>query len=68
MLRDGQKSIIRGKTSVRVAGEAGDSQSTPVNVIPPTNAYGIFFQPPDAALDRIPGIDLNPTVLTGRPG
>lgn len=68
VLRDGKKSLIAGKTSVRVSGEAGDSQSTPVNVIPPTNAYSIFFQPPDAALDSIPGVDLSPTVLKGSPG
>ncbi len=68
VLRDGKKSTIFGKTSLRVAGETGDSQSTPVNVIPPTNAYSIFFQPPDPALDRIPGVDLNPTVLAGSPG
>ncbi len=68
VLRDGRKSTILGKTSVRAAGETGDSQSTPVNVVPPTNAYSIFFQPPNPALDSLPGVDLNPTVLQGSPG
>ena len=68
VLRKGQKSSIVGKTIFRASGEAGDSQSTPVNVIPPTDAFSIFFQPPDPAIDSLPGINLHPTVLPGNPG
>jgi hypothetical protein len=68
VLRDGKKSTIVGKTSLRASGETGDSQSTPVNVIPPVSAFGIFFAPPDPAIDAIPGVVLNPAVKRGDPG
>src|SRR3954466_13922325 len=38
VLRDGKHSGILGKSTVRVSGEIGDNQSTPVNVIPPLNS------------------------------
>ncbi|MBC7365839.1 MAG: hypothetical protein H7343_03345 [Undibacterium sp.] len=68
VLRDGKKSGILGRTALRASGEIGDSQSTPVNVIPPVNAFGIFFAPPDPAIDDIPGITVDPRVKVGAPG
>lgn len=68
LLRDGRKSFVLGKTSLRVSGETGDSQATPVNVTPPINAFGIFFDPPNPAIDDIPGVTLSPTVKRGHPG
>ncbi len=65
VLREGKRSSILGKTSLRASGEIGDSQSTPVNVIPPMNAFGIFFQPPNPALDDIPGVTVDPRLLPG---
>lgn len=67
VLRDGTRSRILGKTTLRGSFEAGDRQSTPVNVIPPTNAFSIFFEPPDPAIDSIPGVDIHPRVLQGGP-
>lgn len=68
MLRDGRRGGWLGRGSVRVTGEAGDSQSTPVNVVPPIDAFSIFFQPPDPAIDALPGIPLSPTLIPGNPG
>ena len=68
VLRDGKKSSVLGRTTLRTSGEIGDSQSTPVNVIPPVNAFGIFFAPPNPAIDDIPGITVDPRVKTGAPG
>jgi hypothetical protein len=68
VVHEGRKETVVGPTVLRASFESGDSQSTPVNVIPPTNAYSIFFEPPDPALDQLPGVDLHPTVLQGSPG
>ncbi|MEN9403580.1 MAG: hypothetical protein RL091_2283 [Verrucomicrobiota bacterium] len=68
VLREGERSSVIGKAALRVSGEVGDLRSNPVNVIPPVNAFSIFFQPPDPALDNIPGVDLNSTVKVGGPG
>ena len=68
VVRDGKKSSVLGRTTLRASGELGDSQSTPVNVIPPVDAFGIFFAPPDPAIDDIPGITVDPRVKAGAPG
>ena len=65
VLRDGAKSFVFGKSAVRTSGEIGDSQSTPVNVIPPLNSMSIFFDVPNPAIDDIPGVVLDPRVKRG---
>ncbi len=65
VVRDGKRSSIFGRTTLRASGEIGDNQSTPVNVIPPINAFGIFFAPPDPAIDAIPGVTVDPRLLPG---
>lgn len=65
VLRDGRKSTWFGKTSVRASGEIGDSQSTPVNVIPPLNSMTNFFSAPNPAIDDIPGVIMDPRVKQG---
>lgn len=67
VLRDRRRLSPVGKTSVRVSGEFGDSRSTPLNVIPPINAFSLFFEPPDPAIDDLPGITLDPRVKQGDP-
>ena len=67
VLRDGSKSTWLGKTAVRFSGEMGDSQSNPVNVIPPINSMLNFFQPPNPAIAAIPGTGLDPRVVVGSP-
>src|SRR5690606_17869244 len=65
VLRDGKGSTALGRTSLRVSGETGKSEATPVNVIPPLAAYSIFFQPPDPAIDNLPGVSIDPRLLPG---
>ena len=67
VLRDGKGGSILGRTSVRASGELGDSQSTPVNVIPPLNSMSLFFSPPNPAIDDIPGVTLNLRLKQGSP-
>ncbi len=67
VLRDGAKSTWLGKTSVRLSGEMGDSQSNPVNVIPPINSMLNFFQPPNPAIAAMPGTGLDPRLVVGSP-
>jgi outer membrane receptor protein involved in Fe transport len=67
VVRDGSKSTWLGKTSVRLSGEMGDSQSNPVNVIPPVNAMLNFFQPPNPAIAAMPGTGLDPRLVVGSP-
>ncbi|MCX6941674.1 MAG: hypothetical protein NTX09_13215 [Verrucomicrobia bacterium] len=65
VLRDGQLTPMVGKTTVRVAGEIGDSASVPINVIPPLNSMSIFFETPDPRIDDIPGVILDPRLKRG---
>jgi outer membrane receptor protein involved in Fe transport len=67
VLRDDKHAGVLGKTTLRTTGELGDSQSTPVNIIPPINAFGIFFQPPNPAIDDIPGVTVDPRLKIGSP-
>ncbi|MDP3070948.1 MAG: hypothetical protein Q8N18_11710 [Opitutaceae bacterium] len=67
VLRDGKAASWIGKTSVRVSGEMGDSQSNPVNVIPPVNTMLNFFQAPNPAIASIPGTGLDPRLVLGSP-
>lgn len=67
VLRDGSKSTWLGKTSVRASGEMGDSQSNPVNVIPPVNAMLNFFQAPNPAIGAMPGTGIDPRLIAGSP-
>ena len=45
VLRDGKTASWVGKTSVRVSGEMGDSQSNPVNVLPPAAGTSASWSP-----------------------
>ncbi len=65
VLRDGKQGGILGKTTIRTSGEIGDSQSTPVNVIPPLNSIRNFFEAPDPSVDDIPGVILDPRMKRG---
>jgi len=67
ILRDGKRTPLFGKTTLRASGEIGDSQANPVNVIPPLDAFSIFFQPPDPALNDIPGVTLDAALTPGNP-
>lgn len=67
VLRDGKQSFWVGKTTVRVSGEMGDSQSNPVNVIPPVNTMLNFFQAPNPAIASIPGTGIDPRLIAGSP-
>jgi len=67
VLRDGKKSPWIGRTSVRVSGELGDSQSNPVNVIPPVNSMLNFFQAPNPAIAAIPGTAIDARLIAGSP-
>lgn len=67
VVRDGSKSNWLGKTSVRASGEMGDSQSNPVNVIPPVNTMLNFFQPPNPAIAAMPGTGIDPRLVVGSP-
>ncbi|MFM8619471.1 MAG: TonB-dependent receptor plug domain-containing protein [Opitutaceae bacterium] len=67
VLRKSDRTSWFGRSTVRVSGELGDTQSTPVNVIPPLNDFSIFFQPPDASIDSIPGVTLDPRIKQGSP-
>ena len=67
VVRDGKQSTWFGRTSVRASGEMGDSQSNPVNVIPPVNTMLNFFQPPNPAIASLPGTGLNPALVVGSP-
>lgn len=67
VLRDGKNSTWLGRSSIRVSGEFGDSQSTPVNVLPPLNSMNNFFGPPDPSVDDIPGVVLDPRIKVGSP-
>ena len=67
VLRDGNAGGILGRTSIRASGELGDTQSTPVNVLPPLNSMNIFFAPPNPAIDDIPGVTLNLRLKQGSP-
>ncbi|MBI5769391.1 MAG: hypothetical protein HZA93_16475 [Verrucomicrobia bacterium] len=68
VLRDGAKSTWLGRTSLRFTGEVGDSQSNPVNVIPPINNIRNFFQAPNPAIASIPGTALDPRLVSGTAG
>lgn len=67
VLRDGKAASWVGKTSVRVSGEMGDSQSNPVNVIPPVNTMLNFFQAPNPIIATIPGTGIDPRLIVGSP-
>ncbi|PAW62907.1 MAG: hypothetical protein B9S34_15385 [Opitutia bacterium Tous-C1TDCM] len=67
VLRDGKKSTWLGKSTVRATGEIGDSQSNPVNVIPPVNSMLNFFQAPNPAIAALPGTAVNPRLVAGSP-
>ncbi len=67
VLRDGKAASWVGKTTVRVSGEMGDSQSNPVNVIPPINTMLNFFQAPNPAIAAIPGTGIDARLVAGSP-
>lgn len=67
VLRDGKQSTWLGKTSVRFSGEAGDSQSNPVNVIPPVNSMVNFFSAPNPTIAAIPGTGVDARLVAGSP-
>ncbi len=67
VLREGKASWWVGKTALRVSGEIGDSQSNPVNVIPPVNTMLNFFQAPNPAIASIPGTNIDPRLIAGSP-
>jgi len=67
VVRDGRKSTWLGKTTLRASGELGDSQSNPVNVIPPVNSMLNFFQAPNPAIGSIPGTGIDPRLIAGSP-
>ncbi len=67
VLRDGKAASWVGKTTVRLSGEIGDSQSNPVNVIPPVNTMLNFFQAPNPAIAAIPGTGIDPRLIAGSP-
>ncbi|MES2696375.1 MAG: hypothetical protein V4773_23095, partial [Verrucomicrobiota bacterium] len=67
VIRDGKRSTWLGKSTLRLSGEFGDSQSIPVNVIPPLNSMNNFFGTPDPAIDDIPGVVLDPRIKRGNP-
>ncbi len=67
VLRDGRAGGWLGRTGVRVSGEMGDSQSNPVNVIPPVNTMLNFFEPPNPEIARLPGTNLDARLVTGSP-
>lgn len=67
VLRAGRPGAILGRTSLRLSGEIGDTQSTPVNVLPPLNSMNIFFAPPNPTIDDIPGVALNLRLKQGSP-
>ena len=67
VLRDGKQSTWFGKSSVRASGELGDSQSNPVNVIPPVNSMLNFFQAPNPAIAAIPGTGIDARLIAGSP-
>ncbi len=67
VLRKSSNTSFVGRTTLNVQYERGEADGIPVNVIPPTNGYSVFFSPPDPTLDSLPGIDLDPTILVGSP-
>lgn len=67
ILRDGRRTPWFGKTTLRVSGEVGDSQANPVNVIPPLDAFSIFFHAPDPRLNSLPGVQLDAALTPGNP-
>ena len=67
VLRDGSKSNWLGKTAVRLSGEMGDSQSNPVNVIPPINSMLNFFQPPNPVIATLPGTGIDARLISTSP-
>ena len=67
VLRDGRRGGWLGRSAVRVSGEMGDSQSNPVNVIPPVNTMLNFFEPPNPAIAQIPGTGVDARLITGSP-
>lgn len=64
VLREGRIGGILGKSTVRVSGEMGDSQSNPVNVIPPVNMMLNFFEAPNPAIAQIPGTGIDPRLIS----
>ena len=67
VLRDGKQPSWFGKSTVRASGELGDSQSNPVNVIPPVNSMVNFFSAPNPAIAAIPGTNIDPRLIPGSP-
>ena len=65
VLRDGRRGGWLGRSAVRVSGEMGDSQSNPVNVIPPVNTMLNFFEPPNPAIAQIPGTGVDARTFAG---
>ncbi len=67
VLREGRSSGVLGKSTLRVSGEMGDSQSNPVNVIPPVNMMLNFFESPNPAIAQIPGTGIDARLIAGSP-
>lgn len=68
VLRKGKPGALLGRTSLDASFETGDGESRPVNVIPPADAYGIFYGTLDPSIDSLPGVDITPAVLQGSAG
>jgi hypothetical protein len=56
---------VLGRSTVRVSGELGDSQSNPVNVVPPVNMMLNFFESTQSAIAQIPGTGIDPRLIAG---
>lgn len=59
-------SNVLGRTVFRATGEIGKSNSIPVNVIPPLDAFRVFFAPPAPSIDDFPGVTLHPSLKPGQ--
>lgn len=58
-------SNILGELALSLSGETGRRNSTPVNVIPPTDSFSNWFTPLDPALDDLPGVTMLPQLKQG---
>ncbi|HEX9786142.1 MAG TPA: TonB-dependent receptor plug domain-containing protein [Opitutaceae bacterium] len=65
VLANNERSNVLGQLVVNASAETGVRNSTPVNVIPPTDAFSIWFSPLDPAIDNLPGVTMEPKVTRG---
>lgn len=62
VLLKNEKSKFLGPLSLRGSYEYAMREANPVNIIPPTDSYSLFFEPLDGDITNLPGIN----VKTGR--